>query len=62
MAGDDRAHPLAAGDVGVQHRAKVAMKFGAAALGFGLDPRGEISAFVPVERNQGLAERAFTPE
>ena len=57
MAGDNVAHLLAARDVGVENSAEVAVKFGAAAFGLGLDLRGEIGAFLAVERDQGLAER-----
>jgi hypothetical protein len=57
MAGDDLAHLLAAGDMGVHHFADVAVQFRGGALGFGLDLRAEISAFLPVHLDQGSAER-----
>jgi len=40
--------------MGMQHRAEVAVKFGAAALRFGLDLGAEIGAFLAVELDQAL--------
>src|SRR5580658_5507596 len=57
MRGDDVADLVAAGDMGMQNRADVTVKFGRGAVGFGLDLRAEIEAFLPVELDDGLPER-----
>src|SRR5580700_10022390 len=56
MRGDDVTHLVAARNMGVQHRADVAVKFRGAALRFRFDLGAQIEAFFPVELNDGLAE------
>ena len=57
VAGDDLAHLLAPRDMGMQHRADIAVQFRGVALGFRLDLRAQISAFLLVDLDQGSPER-----
>src|ERR1700689_3945637 len=54
---NDIADLVAAGDMGVNHRADVAVEFGRGALGPGFELGAQISALLPIDLHHGLAER-----
>ena len=57
MSRDDIADLIAAGDVGVNHRADIAAELSGGALGPRLELSAQIGAFLAIDLDQGLAER-----